>query len=216
VLLDGREVKTPAQRPLLLPNAALAQMVADEFHAVREVINPAMMPLTRIVNTVIDGIADNPAAVQEDIVRFIAMDTVFYRAQEPDELALRQRAAWDPVLDFAVEKWGSHFEVGAGVRPIEQPRAAILAISHHLNNIVSPFILASLHVMTTLTGSGLIALMVGEGALSVQKAWEIAHLEEDWTNEHWGEDVQAMQRRTYRKGEFDAAAAMMATFFNMD
>jgi len=212
VLLDGRAVKTPARRLLLLPNLALAEMIVDEFNLVSEVINPAHMPLTRIANTVIDGIADNPSSVAEDIVRFISADMIFYRASEPEELVARQRAAWDPLLDFASTKWGCHFELGEGVLPLTQPRASMQAISHHLNQISSPFMLASLHVMTSLTGSGLIALAVGEGIISVQKAWEIAHLDEDWTNEHWGEDIQAMERRRYRQNEFDAAAAIMATF----
>jgi len=212
VFLDGRVVKTPAHRLLLLPNAALARMIVNEFNLVGEVINPVNMPLTRIANTVIDGIADNPGSVAEDIVRFVSADMIFYRAGEPEELVARQRVAWDPLLDFAAEKWGCHFEVGEGILPITQPRAALQAISHHVNHISSPFMIASLHVMTSLTGSGLIALAVGEGLITVQKAWEIAHLDEDWINEHWGEDAQAMERRHYRQNEFVAAAAIVATF----
>ena len=56
ILLDGRSVKTPMKAKLLLPSAALAEAVADEWRAQVKVINPALMPLTRLANTAIDRV----------------------------------------------------------------------------------------------------------------------------------------------------------------
>ncbi len=67
VLLDGRQVKTPAKATLLLPNEASARLVASEWDAQLEKIDPSQMPMTRLANTAIDGIAeDTQAGVQED------------------------------------------------------------------------------------------------------------------------------------------------------
>src|SRR5947207_13945475 len=67
VLLDGRAVKTPAGGTLAAPVLALAQAIAAEWNAQGERIEPATMPLTRLANTIIDGVAPNPGPVAEEV-----------------------------------------------------------------------------------------------------------------------------------------------------
>jgi len=209
VLLDGRVVKTPARRALILPTQILAQAIAQEFTHQREKIDPATMPLTRLANTVIDGIADNLQALAEDIMRFIAADMLFYRADSPNELIERQRIAFDPIIDFIEKKFSCHFLIGSEVRFITQPREAMMAVKAYINAITSPFVLGGLHTITSLTGSGLIAIAVREQAFDADTVWKIAHMEEDWTNEHWGQDDEATKRRQFRRREFDSALAFL-------
>ena len=98
IVLDGRPVKTPARRTLAAPSRALAQHLAAEWESQREAVDPARMPLTRLANTIIDGVVDAPAAVAAEIERYLACDLVFYRAPGPAGLVLRQAKAWDPVV----------------------------------------------------------------------------------------------------------------------
>src|SRR2546422_11698663 len=56
VLLDGKSVRTPGKAAFLLPNAALAEAVAEEWRGQGARIDPATMPLTRLANSVIDGV----------------------------------------------------------------------------------------------------------------------------------------------------------------
>jgi chaperone required for assembly of F1-ATPase len=63
--------------------------------------------------------------------------------------------------------------------------------------------------MTTLTGSALIALAIAKGEVSVEDGWNRAHLDEDWTVEHWGEDAEAQARRKTRLGEMMVAARVL-------
>ena len=86
MLLDGRPVRTPARRTLAAPTEALAQALADEWEAQREVVDPAAMPLTRLANSIIDGVADTPAAVQAEVAKYLGSDLVCYRAGNPDGL----------------------------------------------------------------------------------------------------------------------------------
>lgn len=213
VLLDGRPVKTPAHNVLILPTHTLAQHVADEFSMQEKEIDPIKMPITRLVNTVVDGIAGDMQPVFEDILRFSGTDMLFYRAESPKELVERQQQQWDPVLDWAAEHLGAHFALGEGVVHVAQPPEAIAAVSARLRTIHSPFALGAIHTMTTLTGSALLALMVAEGALNLENAWKLAYLDEDWTIEHWGEDDEAKKHRAYREREMVAAAAVLAAVF---
>lgn len=206
--LDGKPIKTPAKNALVVPAVRLAALLADEWANQVEVIDPKTMPVTRLVNTAIDGIATDPQAVFEDILRFSSSDMLCYRADGPDGLVARQNEKWDPVIDWAANVLGARFTLIEGIMPKEQPKEAIAAFAVTLRKYQSPIELAALHLVTSLTGSAILALAFAEGELTADEAWELAHLDEDWTIEHWGEDAEASHRRALRQQELQAAAAV--------
>jgi len=215
ILLDGKSVKTPARNVLALPNRALAELISDEFRIQQKVINPALMPVTRLANTVLDGIAADMQPVIEDILRYISCDMVFYRAGSPAALVKRQTEGWDKALDWAMEKMGAEFTATEGVIFITQKPEALAAASSYLRRWlepkteVTPFAVAALHLMTSLSGSALLALMAAAGDLEVKEAWRLANLDEDWTAEQWGRDEEAMKKRAAHERDFYAAAAVL-------
>lgn len=209
VHLDGKPVRTPTKALLVLPTADAAELVAQEFAAQEEFIDPMTMPVTRLVNTAIDGVATDPQAVLEDILRFSSSDLLCYRADSPEGLVARQAEAWDGVLDWARASLGARFALAAGVMHVDQPREAIGALGIHLSQRVEPMRLAALHLMTTLTGSALLALAVETGELDAEAAWAAAHVDEDWQIEHWGQDAEAIERRNNRKRDMMAAVALL-------
>ena len=211
VQLDGRPVKTPGKALLVLPTEAAAELVAKEFAAQGETLDLASMPVYRLVNTAIDGVANDTQAVVEDILRFSSSDLLCYRADGPETLVRRQNEAWDPVLDWARAALGARFLLAEGVIHVEQPREAIAAIGVHVNQRAEPLRLAALHVMTSLTGSALLALAVDSGELDAEVAWKAAHVDEDFQAEHWGQDAEALARRANRKRDMMAAAELIET-----
>jgi chaperone required for assembly of F1-ATPase len=210
VRLDGSTALTPGRKPLILPSGRAAKLVADEFAAQAEQIDPMTMPTLRLVNTAIDGVADDPQAVLEDILRFASSDLLCYRAETPQELIERQARAWDPVLDWARSVLGVRFILAEGVMPVEQPRETIAVLGAHLAQRREPFRLAALHVATSLTGSALLAMAMEYGEIDADQAWAAAHVDEDWNIEQWGEDAEAAMRRKLRHREMMAAAALIA------
>lgn len=208
VLLDGRAVKTPAKKPLVLPTLAAAQAVADEWAAQGAAINPATMPLTRFANTAIDAVAETADAVAADIVSYAGRDLLCYRADAPPELSHAQAAKWDPVLDWAAKACDARFTVVAGIMPVDQPASALDAIGSALRPH-NPFRLTALHVMTTLTGSALLALAHANGALTADEAWAAAHVDEDYQIALWGFDEDAAARRAAREQEFAATSRLL-------
>lgn len=209
VRLDGKPARTPGRALLALPTAPAAALVSAEFSAQGETVDPVSMPVLRLVNTAIDGVAPDPQAVLEDVMRFSASDLLCYRAAAPEELVARQAAAWDPVLDWVRAALGARFYLAEGVMHVEQPHESAAAVGLWLRQRQEPFRLSALHVMTTLTGSAFLALGVEAGALTADAAWTAAHVDEDWTIEHWGEDAEAAARRAARRRDFDAAAALL-------
>jgi chaperone required for assembly of F1-ATPase len=206
--LDGRMARTPGRRALALPNRALGDAIAQEWQAQVAVIDPALMPLTRISNSAIDGVAEQAEAVADEIVKYAGSDLVCYRAGEPERLVAAQAEHWDPVLAFARERYGARFLLSEGIVFVDQTDEAIAAIRVRVAQENDPFRLAALNVMTTLTGSALIALATADGALAADAAWHVAHVDEIVQESIWGEDTDALRRRAVRKLDFDAAVRM--------
>jgi chaperone required for assembly of F1-ATPase len=206
ITLDGKPVRTPARQVLAVPTRPLAELLVHEWDAQRDIIDPSTMPVTRLINTALDGVATDTQAVFEDILRFSSSDLLCYRADGPELLVKRQADLWDPVLDWASDDLGARFILIEGVIHQEQPREAIAAFGVTLRRHDNAFSLAVLHTMTTLTGSALLALAFAERHLTMDEVWSLAHLDEDWTIEHWGSDEEAEQRRAKRFEDFKAAA----------
>jgi chaperone required for assembly of F1-ATPase len=208
--LDGRPARTPGRNPLTVPTRALGEALAEEWQGQGAEIDPARMPLTRLVNSAIDGVAGSMADVAEDIVKYARSDLICYRAGEPERLVAEQAAAWDPILAWAYEELGARFLLSEGVTFVTQPDAAVAALRTRIGEESSPFRLAALHVMTTLSGSALIALAHVAGRLTAAQAWAAAHVDERFQERVWGEDEDAIGRRGRREAEFDAASRLYA------
>lgn len=208
--LDDRPAGTPARKPLTLPTRALAERIAAEWNAQGETIDPARMPLTRLVNSTIDGVADRRDEVAADLCDYAGTDLVSYRASDPPRLVEAQAEAWDPIIDWAYDKLGARLILSEGVMHVGQPDTAISALQAAVNRISNPFRLAALHTMTTLTGSLLIALAVLQGRLTSDEAWAAAHVDETFQADVWGADAEAQARLDARKREFEAAAQLAA------
>jgi chaperone required for assembly of F1-ATPase len=204
VRLDDKPVRTPAGRALAAPTPALAEALAAEWNAQSDVIDPAKMPLTRLANVIIDGVADKPAPVAAEVEKYLASDLVCYRADSPRGLAERQAQHWDPILAWARNTLGARLVQGEGVVHVTQPAPALAAARAAIPN--DPWRLGAVHTVTTLTGSALIALALTRGAITADAAWQAAHVDEDWNMEQWGRDELAPERRGFRFAEFGGAA----------
>ena len=209
VTLDGRPVRTPARVPLALPTDALATLVAGEWRAVPETVDPRAMPLTGLANAAIDRIAADRATFAAGLAAYGESDLLYYRAQSPDPLIARQQAAWDPWLDWARTRYDVHFETTAGIVHRAQPAATLARLAEAVAAL-DAFRLAGLSPVVTITGSLVLALALIERAGDGDTLWAAANVDEDWQAELWGADALATQALANKRREFDAASAFLA------
>jgi chaperone required for assembly of F1-ATPase len=209
ITLDGKNVRTPSKKLLVAPNRALAEAVAAEWQAQAELIDPTSMPLTRLANSVIDGVADRVDAVTDDISNYFHSDLTFYRASFPEELVAREAQHWDPVLFWAAETLNAHFILAEGIVHVRQPEAAIAAARAALPS--DAWSVAALHIVTTITGSALLALALHARLLDAEQVWAAAHVDEDWNIQQWGVDEEVAARRAARLVDFKAAVMVLET-----
>lgn len=208
--LDGKQALTPGRKPFAVPRADIAEAVADEWMRQGEFIDPQTMPVTRLANSAIDGVADRLVESRAPILAYAASDLVCYRAGEPDGLVRRQREAWDPIVGWAERNFGGRLILSEGIVHVAQPSATLEGVGRALNAFDEPFTLAALNLATTLSGSALIALALADGLLPVEAAWGAAHVDEDWNIAQWGEDADAKARRARRYEDFRAAALVLS------
>ena len=207
VTLDGKPIRTPSGRQVVAPTAEIAEAIAAEWNAQGETIAPLTMPLTRFANSVNEAVVDRADAVAEDVAKYLGTDLLFYRAGHPEALVAREAALWDPVLYWAANELGAHFILAEGIVHVVQPEPAIKAARATFP--VDPWAVAALHVVTTLTGSALLALALFHGARSADEVWAAAHVDEDWNIEKWGLDEEVAARRAARLVDFTAAVTIL-------
>lgn len=191
VTLDGKTVKTPARRLVVLPNELIATAVAREWAAQGETIEPDSMPLMRLAATAIDRVSDNRDAVVDEIAAYGGTDLVCYRAAEPADLKARQDEGWQPLLDWCAARYGARLAVTEGIVAAPQNSVATEALWTAVDGY-DPMSLAALHTIATATGSLVIALALAEGRIDAETAWRLSRIDESFQAEHWGVDKETL------------------------
>jgi chaperone required for assembly of F1-ATPase len=209
VLLDGKPARTKGQKLLTGSNAAIAAMLADEWTAQVDVINPASMPVTRITHAALDHVAAAMEEVRADILKYAASDLVCYRAADPQALVERQARLWDPILEYIEARYGAVFVLSEGIRHVSQPERSIEALRKRLDIMSDPLALAALHVLTTISGSALIALSILDGRLAADSGFDAGECDADYEASVWGIDEEAANRRVLRLKDFRAASGIL-------
>lgn len=205
VTLDGRTVRTPAREQLVVPTAALAEAVAAEWAAQGEEIDPRSMVMTGLANAAIDQIAPDPSVIGSDVAAYGESDLLCYRAAGPSSLVQAQISAWNPLLDWAEQRYDVSFVLATGVIHVAQPEATTERLAAAVHSC-DPFLLAGLSTLVTMSGSLVIGLACLEEAFPVEQLWRAAELDELWQAGQWGEDALATERRGLREKDFAAAA----------
>lgn len=209
IRLDGRSVKTPLRAELVLPTLALAQGVAAEWEAQRDEIDPCAMPLTGLANAAIDRVAADAQGFASNLAGYAETDLLCYRADSPAELVGHQAEHWDPLIDWAQQRYDVGFEIVHGIMHRPQPAETVARLAAAVQ-AQDAWRLAALQPLVAIAGSLVVALALAEGEIGVDDAFAAAQLDELWQVERWGEDELARQARENRRADFRAAARFLA------
>ena len=207
VALDGRPIRTPAKRPLILPTEAMARAVVAEWQAQEGQINPDTMPVTKTANAAIDKVATQHAEVAEMLAAYGDSDLLCYRADAPAALVEREAAAWDPMLEWAQNELGVRLEPRTGIIHEAQSPEALTILSAKTHEL-SDFQLAAFHDLVSLSGSLILAFAAAKGGHDAGQLWEISRVDEIWQAEQWGKDDDAEAKAAVKREAFLHAKRM--------
>ena len=213
VQLDGKPLRLPDGPPLLVPRAALAEAVAQEWQcagAETGEMDYTDVPLTRLAGTAQLRIVPDPAPVATAIAAYGETDLLCYLADTPPTLVERQHRAWQPWLDWARCELGVALIATEGVMFVPQHPAALAAL-HRAVMAENGWVLAGLGIIVPALGSLVLGLAVARGALRAADAAELARVDETFQAELWGTDPEAERRRSH----IDADIAHAARFVEL-
>jgi chaperone required for assembly of F1-ATPase len=201
VQLDGRGIKTPAKTALNVPTRAIADMVAAEWDAQGDKIDPETMPATRAANAALDKVQVQFDDVASMLTDFGDTDLLCYRADGPEGLIARQAAAWDPLLAWSSSRFGVEWVVTSGVMPTAQNPETRRKLAAHIAGF-SAFQMTAFHDLVSLPGSLVIGLAATEHVAPAQTLWEASRIDEIWQIEQWGDDEEAQNLAKRRHQAF--------------
>ncbi|MDP1731990.1 MAG: ATP12 family protein [Devosia sp.] len=209
VTLDGRPTRTPGRKPVIVPFAELATALADEWAAQSELIDPDTMPLVRLVNAAIEGGEEQLAELRREVIKYAGNDLLLYRADTPQELVVEQERLWDEALVRIARHFSVSFRPTVGIVHQAQSESSLAKLADGLRE-ESLLALAALVSITSITGSGLLAIALRHRLLTPDEVWEAAQVDEDYNVRLWGAVEEATLRREKRRREFDAAVMLLA------
>lgn len=207
--LDGRPVRTPMGKPLVLPARSLAEAIAAEWRDQGDAIDPHSMPLSGLANTAIDRVGQDRQTVLDSVLSFAETDLLCYRAEQPNDLVSRQAAGWQPLLDWAGESFGAQLRVTTGVLPVDQPAEALRALTEKLYGL-DDMELTAVASLAAACGSLILALAVAEERIDHEQAFHLSQLDETYQNERWGLDSEAEDRQRRLRRDLASAALFLA------
>jgi len=208
IFLDGRMVKTPDKKDAISPTRAMAQAIATEWQAQGDKVDPASMPLGKLLYTALDRVEPRREAVITELLGFAKADMLCYQSDFPADLKQRQKKLWHPLLLWARETHGLEFKVTHSIAHIEQD-PSMLDKLHEVLQGVDSFRLTALYNIVGLCSSVCVGLNILGRNITVEQAWAAAQLDEDFQNEQWGADEEARQRVENMKADLDSAAVFL-------
>jgi chaperone required for assembly of F1-ATPase len=209
ITLDGKVLRSPAKADFILPTAALADAIRDEWDAQVEQIRPSSMPMMQLASTAVDRVGPHRAQIVADSAGYAASDLICYRSDTPEQLVQRQTEIWQPLLDWANHRFDTALQATTGIVAIAQPESS-LARYRQVVETFDPWRLSAIANLTGLTGSLIIALALIEQRLTPMEAIAAAQLDETFQAERWGEDAEAAERRQGLAREINETATYLA------
>jgi len=194
ILRNGRPLMTPAGAPYKAPSRALAEAIAQEWRARQDgKVIPSAMPMTQMMATAFDVVERERAKEEGLILAYAQSDLLCHQAEGPSPLLERQRAVWNPFLDWATTRFGARLNTGCGVMPIAQPVEAVEALGAAIKKTDS-LRLTGLKCAVDAAGSLILGLALMEGSKDAEAVWTASTLDATYQAERWGTDPVTQER----------------------
>ena len=208
IFLDDKSIKTPFRQTLVLPTIELAENIVLEWEGQGSEIDPLSMPLTGYAYSAIDRSQPMENQLIEQICAYAQSDVLCYRVEKPIDLAERQEAEWQPILDWLSSSRGINLRVTSGINQVEQEPTVLEFVKRNVSSF-DQYQLTGLHAVTISSGSVVLALALIDKFIDFEKILELSSLEELYQMEKWGRDIETIQRHDALRQEIYNADRFM-------
>lgn len=193
IQLDGKDAKTPGGILLIAPNKSVADAIVFEWNAQEDIVDDATMPLTQILITAIDRQRDRDD-ITNQLADHIHTDLLCYRTEEPQVLAEKQSESWDPWLDWFKDTFGTKLKTTTALEVVQQDSDLRSRIWNYAEALDEHYF-AVLHIVTSLSGSVILALAFLEFDIDAETLFQASELEEIYHAELAGSPDPVVEKR---------------------
>lgn len=208
VKLDSYALRTPGKKPLMLPSAHLAGLVAAEWDAQAEHIQPEIMPVTRLMNVAVERTPDMRDELVAEMRKYAGTDVLCYREDNLKVLTARQSERWDPVLNWVKTQHDVVLNVTSGIMAIGQPEDSLDKVAEFARQ-QDDIALTLLTHFTSVFSSAVLGITVLDGYKTAHQALALSRLDEHYQIELWGQDEEAQERADAIESETLALAKIL-------
>lgn len=182
ILLDGKPVRTQSAKDLNAKNKNLAESIMREWATQEEIIDPDSMPLTQILNTELDRVVNERMKMQETVLNYFNTDLLCYWASEPPALVEKQKALWQPRLDWFARKFGTALQTTTELAALEHPKEIQETIRQYVEGLDNAYFTA-LQVATSVSGSIILGIITIEKVATPEELLDVIYVEENFKSE---------------------------------
>ena len=209
ILLDGKPVKRPSKANLLVPSQHLADEIVKEWAAQKEAIIPDTMPVTQLLITCQDRVAQERDVMQAAALKYLDTDLVCYPAENPAALVALQEERWGVWRTWFENRFGAKLEITTGLAAIAQDENLRKSVAAYIMSLSDDHFTV-LQLVTSLSGSLVLALAFTEGEAAPEDVIKAAFAEEDYQGtiygaDRYGEDPMLAKQRKAMTRDLNAA-----------
>ncbi|WP_271077043.1 ATP12 family chaperone protein [Aurantiacibacter sp. MUD61] len=205
VTLDGRGIKTQRGGQQVVPTEACAQMLAKEWAAQGDEVDPKSFIFRDMADFAIDIVRPDRDGTITKLLSYADTDTLTYRANPDEPLYERQEQMWEPLVTAFEKRHDVSVQRVSGIMHAQQPEKTMQSVRKRLEQ-EDDFTLAALMTLASLAASIVVPLAVIDDEADSEAMFAAANAEEDWQAELWGWDAQAEAARKARLEAFACAA----------
>lgn len=203
VSLDDKPIKTPAGKPLLLPNLQLAKAIAAEWQAQGDKIIVDTMPLMQLAATAIDHVPVQRKEMLERLLAYAGADLLCHRVHEPKRLHEMQERLFAPALSWLHRRYDIDLHTTTELMAVTQSSLAMERLTSVLSAL-NDWQLIGVQTAALAAGSIVLALGLSEQEFTAADVFEAAEVESTYQIEKWGSDIELTKRRNGIERELNA------------
>lgn len=200
VLLDGKPIRTPLKKKLVIPSEALAQAILKEWDSVEDNIHAESMPITQLFSTALDKIDGCETDIIEQLIGYVHGDAILYMNPDDALLYQKQQQLWQPLINAMSTIIKTPYQIQEGLMPSDQDEAIVSFWTSYLENL-NIYELNGFQVSVSLTSSPILAYHLYTKEKNAQEIFNLALLEELHQNELWGCDTEAAKVQQKKQQE---------------
>ena len=195
VLLNGKQLKTPLRKKIVIPSEDIFKKIKKEFSKIKSEINYSDMPIFSMVLAIIDKINPNRKNLHDELIKYSMNDLICYRVSKSENEILYnlQVKKWNKWIEWAENFFSIKLLISESIMPVNQNDDTSRKVLNILNDLDS-WEFGCLYQSTKLSGSFFLGFAYISKIINVKQFFSLSFLEELYQIEKWGSDYESSIR----------------------